>query len=114
MDRPPDDGSPDDESREGGSPDDGSADGGLAGHASINIRNVSIKCGRCDTYQTLCGFSQREGWNVYTYECENDVCPADETRTLVEVPAELDEFARRDPGWRGGGRHGAAAESDQS
>jgi hypothetical protein len=73
----------------------------------INIRNLSIKCGRCDTYQTLCSFARREEWNVYTYECENDTCPPDETRTLVEVPAELDEFARRDPEWRGGGRHGA-------
>jgi len=34
----------------------------------INIRNLSIKCGNCDTYQTLSGFTRREGWNVYTYE----------------------------------------------
>lgn len=73
----------------------------------INIRNLSIKCGNCDTYQTLSAFSQREGWNVYTFECENDICDAAVTRTLVEVPADLDEFARRDPAWRGGGRHGA-------
>jgi hypothetical protein len=73
----------------------------------INIRNLSIKCGHCDTYQTLTAFSRREGWNVYTYECENDRCDPAVTRTLVEVPADLDEFAHRDPGWRGGGKHGA-------
>jgi hypothetical protein len=28
------------------------------------------------------------------------------TRTLVEVPVDLDEFANRDPEWRGGGKHG--------
>jgi hypothetical protein len=32
----------------------------------INIRNISVKCGNCDTYQTLCGFSRREDWHVYT------------------------------------------------
>lgn len=74
--------------------------------STINIRNISIKCGRCETYQTLCGYARREDWNVYTYECENDICEPAETRTLVEVPAELDEFALRDPEWRGGGRHG--------
>lgn len=70
--------------------------------SSINIRNISVKCGHCGTYQTLCGFQQREDWNVYTYECENDTCDPNVTRTLVEVPRELDEFARRDPEWRGG------------
>ncbi len=76
----------------------------------VNIRNISIKCGNCNTYQTLSAYSQREGWNVYTYECENDVCDPAVTRTLVEVPVELDAFARRDPGWRGGGRHGQEGE----
>ena len=75
--------------------------------SDINIRNISLKCGRCDSYQTLCGYLRRDEWNVYTYECENDVCDPAQTRTLVEVPAELDGFARRDPEWRGGGRHGA-------
>ena len=78
--------------------------------ATINVRNLSIKCGNCDTYQTLSGFGRRQGWNVYTYECENDSCDPAVTRTLLEVPAELDEFARRDPGWRGGRRHGGAGE----
>jgi hypothetical protein len=73
---------------------------------SINIRNLSIKCGNCETYQTLCGFARAGEWNVYTYECENDSCDPAVTRTLLEVPQELDAFARRDPEWRGGGRHG--------
>lgn len=68
---------------------------------SINIRNISIKCGRCTTYQTLCGFERTTEWNTYTYECENDTCDPEMTRTLVEVPAHLDVFARRDPTWEG-------------
>ncbi len=63
----------------------------------INIRNISIKCGHCNTYQTLSAYSRREDWNVYTYECENDVCDPAMTRTLLEVPRQLDAFARRDP-----------------
>ena len=77
------------------------------GAEMINIRNLSIKCGNCDTYQTLSRFERRDAdWNVYTYECENDVCDPAVTRTLLEVPADLDRFARRDPGWKGGARHG--------
>ncbi len=74
----------------------------------INIRNLSIRCGNCDTYQTLSAFARRDEWNVYTYECENEVCDPAVTRTLLEVPAELDGFARRDPDWKGGKRHGGA------
>ncbi len=73
---------------------------------TINIRNISIKCANCNTYQTLSGFGKREDWNVYTYECEDSGCDPAVTRTLVEVPQHLDEFANRDPQWRGGGRHG--------
>lgn len=73
---------------------------------TINIRNISIKCGNCNTYQTLSGYARREEWNVYTYECENDSCDPAVTRTYLEVPVDLDEFANRDPNWRGGGRHG--------
>ena len=73
--------------------------GGSVGN-SVNIRDFSIKCGRCGQYQTLCGFARRSDLNVYTYECENEVCEADATRTLVEVARELDEFARRDPDHR--------------
>ena len=79
---------------------------------AIDIRNISVKCGNCNTYQTLSSFARRDEWNVYTYECENDVCDPAVTRTLVEVPRELDVFARRDPGWRGGGRHGAQGDGD--
>lgn len=68
----------------------------------INIRDLSVKCGNCQTYQTLCGFRPAGEWNVYTFECENDICDPASTRTLLEVPRDLDEFARRDPGWRGG------------
>jgi hypothetical protein len=75
----------------------------------VNIRHISIKCGNCQTYQTLSGFSRRGEFNVYTYECENGHCDPAITRTLVEVPAEIDEFARRDPEWRQGARHGGSA-----
>lgn len=77
-------------------------------HSPVNIRNISIKCGNCNTYQTLASFSRREEWNVYTFECENEVCDPAVTRTLVEVPQELDEFANRDPEWRGGKKWGGA------
>ena len=77
-------------------------------HSPVNIRNISIKCGNCNTYQTLATFSRRDEWNVYTFECENDVCDPAVTRTLVEVPRELDEFANRDPQWRGGQKWGGA------
>ncbi len=67
-------------------------------HGPINIRNLSIRCGRCGTYQTLSAYEPRDdGWNVYTYECENDVCDPATTRTFLEVPRALDEFANRDP-----------------
>ena len=76
--------------------------------STINVRNISVKCGNCNTYQTLASFSRREEWNVYTYECENEVCDPAVTRTLVEVPQDLDEFANRDPEWRGGKKWGGA------
>ena len=78
---------------------------GKAHGVVINIRNLSIKCGHCETYQTLCAYRRRDDWNVYVYECENDVCDPELSRTLVEVPRELDEFARRDPDWEHGRRH---------
>ena len=71
----------------------------------INIRDLSIKCGHCDTYQTLSAYRRRDDWNVYVYECESDVCDPELSRTLVEVPIELDEFASRDPTWAHGRRH---------
>ena len=33
--------------------------------------------------------------NVYTYECENDVCDPNVTRTVIEVPRHLDNSTRR-------------------
>ncbi len=74
---------------------------------SIDLRFLSIKCGNCNTYQTLAAFSRRDDWNVYSYECENEICDPNVTRTYLEIPRELDAFARRDPNWRGGGKHGA-------
>jgi hypothetical protein len=73
---------------------------------TIDIRNLSIKCGHCNTYQTLSAYSRRDEWNVYTYECENEICDPNLTRTYLEVPRDLDVFARRDKNWRGGGKHG--------
>ena len=61
----------------------------------INIRNISVKCGHCNTYQTLTAFRRREEWNVYTYECENEICDPNVTRTIVEVPRHLDNSTRR-------------------
>ena len=86
----------------------------IAGPSPINIRNLSIKCGHCDTYQTLSHFHRRDEWNVYTYLCENDVCDPEVTRTYLEVPAELDEFANRDPGWHGGKVHAGAGHHDDN
>ncbi len=74
---------------------------------SINIRNLSIKCGQCGEYQTLVAFARRDDWNVYTYECDNGLCDPAATRTLLEVPRELDEFARRDPSWSHGDGNGS-------
>jgi hypothetical protein len=77
----------------------------------INIRNLSVKCGRCGQYQVLAAFHPLdEEWNQYVYECEWPPCDADVegSRTLLEVPAELDEFSNRDPGWRGGRIHAGA------
>ena len=68
----------------------------------LNVRDLSVKCGHCNTYQTLSGFHREGDFNVYTYECENDICDPQGTRTLVEVPKQIDEFARRDPQWSGG------------
>lgn len=66
----------------------------------VNLRNLSIKCGFCSEYQTLCEYSSRAGWNIYVFECENGICDPQRSRTLVEVPQELDEFSERDPTWR--------------
>ena len=79
---------------------------------TIDIRNISVKCGYCNTYQTLSAFARRDDWNVYTYECENETCDPAVTRTYLEVPRQMDVFARRNPEWRGGGKHGAEGDGN--
>lgn len=64
---------------------------------TINIRDLSIKCGRCDRYQTLTAWEPGDGYNRYTYECEDSGCDPAQTRTLLEVPEILDLFARKHP-----------------
>ena len=44
-------------------------------------------------FMTLAGYEPREGWNAYTYECDSGSCDAAASRTVIEVPAALDEFA---------------------
>lgn len=61
----------------------------------IDIFMMSIRCGNCDTYQTIVGFRKLPDKNVYTYECENDVCDPNVTRTILEVPRHLDNSTRR-------------------
>ena len=63
----------------------------------INIRDVSIRCGNCLNFMTLAEYGVREGWNTYTFECDAGSCPPSTSRTVVEVPAEIDEFAQRHP-----------------
>ena len=62
----------------------------------INIRDISIRCGSCMNYQTLTAYSKRDAWNIYTYECDAH-CEAAKGPTIVEVPAEIDEFAQTHP-----------------
>ena len=81
-------------------------------HNPIDLRNLSIKCGHCNTYQILCHYHRKDDWNVYTYECENDVCDPDITRTYLELPVVLDDFANRDPDWHGGAVHAGAHGGD--
>src|SRR5262245_6865245 len=61
----------------------------------IDIFMMSIKCGNCDTYQTIVKFRKGPEKNVYTYECENEICDPNVTRTIVEVPRHLDNSTRR-------------------
>lgn len=80
----------------------------------INIRNLSVKCASCGEYQTLVRFEPAEDWNAYTYECEGTACDPAASRTLLEVPVDLDAFARRDPTWKGGKRHAGAEPSAET
>ena len=61
----------------------------------IDIFMMSVKCGNCDTYQTVVGFKKYPEKNVYTYECENEICDPNVTRTIVEVPKEVDNSVKR-------------------
>ena len=61
----------------------------------IDIFMMSIRCGNCDQYQTIVKFRKGEEKNVYTYECENETCDPNVTRTIVEVPRHLDNSTRR-------------------
>jgi ribosomal protein S27E len=61
----------------------------------IDIFMMSVKCGNCDTYQTIVGFRKHPEKNVYTYECENEVCDPNVTRTIVEVPRGVDNSTKR-------------------
>ena len=56
---------------------------------------MSVKCGNCDSYQTIVKFRKGPEKNVYTYECENEICDPNVTRTIVEVPRHLDNSTRR-------------------
>ncbi len=61
----------------------------------IDIFMMSVRCGNCDSYQTIVKFQKGPEKNVYTYECENEICDPNVTRTLVEVPRHLDNSTRR-------------------
>lgn len=61
----------------------------------IDIFMMSVKCGNCETYQTVVGFRREGEKNVYTYECENDICDPNVTRTILEVPRQVDNSTRR-------------------
>lgn len=80
----------------------------------VNIRNFSVKCGRCGAYPDLAVYEPAEEVNTYRFECDvsthGDPCP----QIILEIPTELDEFANRDPKWGGGKVHAGAdgAETD--
>lgn len=61
----------------------------------IDIFMMSVKCGNCDSYQTVVGFKRLPEKNVYTYECENEICDPNVTRTILEVPKEFDNSTKR-------------------
>lgn len=81
------------------------------GLSPVNIRNFSVKCGSCGNYQVIVGFRQvDEDWNEYVYECDEPPCSGDveRSRTVLEIPSALDEYASRDPNWHGGEVHAGA------
>ena len=72
-----------------------SSDAGPGNLHVIDIFMMSVKCGNCDTYQTIVKFQKHPDKNVYIYECENELCDPNVTRTLIEVPKHLDNSTRR-------------------
>jgi len=80
----------------------------------INIRDLSIRCGRCGTYQTLTSWEPGDGFNAYVYECENEVCAPVETRTILEVPVVLDLFYEAHPESSCGGACGPGPRDESS
>ncbi|MDA8020201.1 MAG: hypothetical protein MPN21_22415 [Thermoanaerobaculia bacterium] len=81
------------------------------GLSPVDIRNFSVKCAYCGSYQVIVRFRNLdEDWNEYTYECDQPPCSAEveRTRTVLEIPTALDVFARRDPTWHGGKVHAGA------
>ena len=68
----------------------------------INIRDLSLRCGRCMNFMTLAEYAPRDGWNAYTYVCDAGTCSGEASRAVVEVPAALDEFAQKHPECGGG------------
>jgi len=72
----------------------------------VNIRNFSVKCGRCGGYPALSHYEPSEEHNLYRFECDDpgeggEACPP----ILLEIPIDLDEFGNRDPNWGGGKKH---------
>ena len=64
----------------------------------VDVFMMSVKCGNCGKYQTIVSFEKRADDNVYTYECDWDAspdCDPNVTRTIVEVPREFDNSAKR-------------------
>ena len=85
------------------------------GLSPVNIRNFSVKCAYCGTYQVIVQFRQvDEDWNEYVYECDEPPCSAEveRSRTILEIPTALDEYASRDPTWHGGKVHAGADHQD--
>ena len=76
----------------------------------INIRDLSIRCGRCGTYQTLSAWEPGDGFNAYAYECEDTGCDPAASRTILEVPTVLDLFHEAHPESSCGGACGTPKE----
>lgn len=88
------------------------AAGTSVGPGRVDLRNFSVRCTGCDGYPTLAHYrrevdSEGQGWNVYTYQCEDDVCQPPRSRDLLLHP-DVDVFANRDPNWHGGKVHAGA------